>query len=292
MSDLFSPFRDAEQLPTPPAEDVRRRGDTLRRRRQALQAGGVAAVVAAIALAGVGLSGGFTNSSSPNPAPPMPQPTQPDSPTPSEPQTSQPPDSPDPVRVVTAIPADLDLVRDWVDSDGDGTEEKLTSGKNVQWLGDVVECDSSHSPADESVDHTAVRYSMPENLQARDLRTFEDDATAQRIAEDYVSWFADCPVFSIDGGASQTHNEVTSTKAKLGDQAWVVSQTYWMGDQPQLAENALVVVRVANTLLVAQRYGEYSGATNPDATEQMHADFLDEVRPIVADLECTFADEC
>lgn len=288
MSDLFSPFRDAEQLPTPPVHDVRRRGDTLRRRRQAVQAGGVAAVVAAIALAGVGLTGGFTDSSSPTP----PVLTQPDSPTPSEPRTSQPPDSPDPVGVVTTIPADLDLVGDWVDTDGEGSEEVLESGPDVQWLGDVVECDSSHSPADEDVDHQAVRYSVPESLQARDLRVYEDDATAQRIAEDYVSWFVDCPRFSIDGGASETHNDVTSTMRKLGDQAWLVSQTYWMGDQPQLAENAIVVVRVANTILVAQRYGEYSGATNPDATEEMHADFLKEVRPIVADLECTFADEC
>ena len=54
MSDLFSPFRDAEQLPGPPAADVRRRGESIRRRRQTLQAGGAAALVAVVALGHLG----------------------------------------------------------------------------------------------------------------------------------------------------------------------------------------------------------------------------------------------
>ncbi len=286
MSDLFSPFRDAEQLPTPPVEDVRRRGDSLRRRRQAVQAGGVAAVVAAIALAGVGLSGGFADRSAEPPV--LTQGT--GAPSPTEPTTTTPPDGGTPKGVVTTIPDSVDLVRDWVDDDGDGEEVKLATGPDVQWLGDVVECEASHSPADESVDHFATRLSMPESAQARDLRVFADDATAQRVAEDYVSWFADCPSFSLDQNTSETRNEVTSVR--LGDQGWIVSQTYWADGTPQLAENALVVTRVANTILVAQRYGEYPGATNPDATEEMHADFLTEVRPIVDDLRCAFGGVC
>ena len=285
MSDLFSSLRDPEQLPTPDPSAIRGRGDALRRRRQALQAGGVAALVAVVALGAVGLSGGLRDSSSPD----LPPATRPVDPTPTSPSPSA-DSSSQPLLPVTTIPADLDLVRDWLDDDGAGTEVELAAGPEVQWLSDVVECDASHSPRDESVDHLGVRYSMVENLQARDLRVFKDVATARRVAEDYASWFRDCPAFSIDGGTSETRNAVSPLR--LGDQSWLVSQTYWMDDQPQLAESALVVVRVANTVLVTQRYGEYPGATDPAATEQMHADYLDELGPIVADVECSFAERC
>ncbi len=272
MSDLFSPLRDPEQLPTPPASEVRRRGDALRRRRRALQAGGVAVAVTAVALVAVGLTGGAADRSS------EPPPAGSPSATPTTPTS--------PVGRLTTIPSSLDLVRDWADADGAGEEEKLASGPDVQWLGDIVECEASHSPRDEQVDHLGVLYEMPGSTQARDLRVFRDDATAQRVAEDYVSGFRECPSFSIDGAASETHNAVGPLG--LGDQSWLVSQTYWTDGTPQLAENALVVTRVANTVLVTRRYGEYPGATDETATRQMHAGYVDEVRPVVAELSCTF----
>jgi hypothetical protein len=276
MSDLFSPLHVPEQLPTPPAADVRRRGDALRRRRQALQAGGVAALVCVVALGAAGLTGGLDRSSE---APPAGPPTS-VAPSPSEPSPTGSSDR------ITTIPASLDLVRDWRDGDGAGEEEVLVSGPRVQWLSDVIECDASHSPADESTDHLGVRYSVPGLTQARDLRAFADDATARQVAEDYVSWFRDCPSFSIDGGASETRNRVTPLD--LGEQGWLVSQTYFTDDVPQIGESLLVVSRVGNSILVGWRYSEGPGSTDPKASQRNADALVDELRPVVSEVECTF----
>ena len=285
MSDLFSPFRDAEQLPTPPVEDVRRRGDVLRRRRQALQVGGIAALVAAVVLGGVGLSGGLADRSAEPPV--ATGSTSPEQSSPEPSVTTPPSETSAPAGRVTTIPADLELAPQWQDRDGAGEEEVLRGGRKVQWLSDVVECDSSHSPADESTDHLAVVYSMPEHTQARDLRAFADDVTAERVATDYVGWFRDCPRFSIDDGASETRNAVKPVA--LGDRAWQVTQTYWMGDgQPTLGENILIVVQIGNSVLVSQSYGEGPGAIDPEASQRNAEEQARALEPLLVEISCTF----
>jgi hypothetical protein len=271
MSDLFSPFRDAEQLPTPPASEIRHRGDALRRRRQALQAGGVAALVAVVALGVAGLSGGLTDSSSE--APPATQQTT----APSTPETSTPSDR------ITTIPASIDLAQGLVDS---GSDDELASGPQVSWLADEVVCDADHSPADLETDRTAAVLTMPQHTTARDLRVYADDATAQGVATELVGWFRACPTFSIDGGASETTNTVVEGEPR--GSSWTVTQTYTSGGQPQIGQNILLVRHVGNAVLVVKDYGEGPGATDrPELLRQVRA-LQAETEPVVLELECTF----
>ena len=277
MSDLFSPFRDAEQLPTPPASDVRRRGDSLRRRRQALQAGGVAAVVLTVALTAVSLRGG----AGPDSAPEIPPATQPGSP---EPRVSDPPASPG--RPVTTIPAGLDLAQGYVDADGAGTEDTLVAGRDVNWISDEIACDSDHSPRDEETDRAASLLSEPEHSMGRDLRVFADEDTAQRVASDYVSWFRDCPTFSLDTGGSQTTNTVVD-----GDQvghSWTVMQTYSSDGRPQLGQNILLVEQVGNAVLVVKDYGEGPGATDQVEMLRQVTALQTDTQPLLDQLGCIF----
>jgi hypothetical protein len=274
MSDLFSPFRDAEQLPTPPVEDVRRRGDSLRRRRHALQAGGVAAVVAAVALAAVGVSGGLADRSSE--IPPATQPTGTVSTGPTEPQ---------PTAAVTTIPASFDIAQGLVDS---GSDDELTSGPQVNWIADEIACDADHSPRDEETDRTAALLAVPQHSAGRDLRVFADQRTAQRVASDFVGWFRDCPTFSLDGGASETTNTVIDPDQE--GSSWVVTQTYTAGGQPQLGQNILLIETIGNAVLVVKDYGEGPGATDEAEMLRKVATLQTETQPMVVQLGCLFGD--
>ncbi len=272
MSDLFSPFRDAEQLPTPPVDDVRHRGEALRRRRRALQAGGAAVAVAAVALAAVGLVGGADDRSSEPPVATQPTsaPTQPASPPASPP---------------TEIPARLDLAQGW---QAQGSEEQLRQGPQVSWIADEVACDADHSPLDRETDRSAAVLTMPQHTSGRDLRVFADEATAQQVAADFVGWFRDCPSFSLDSGASETTNTVVNGD-RLGH-SWVVMQTYTSGGQPQFGQNILFVEQVGNAVLVAKDYGEGPGSTDQAGLLRSVTALETETQPLVDELTCTFGE--
>ena len=267
MSDLFSPLRQPEHLDVPPVEDVRRRGETIRRRRTALATGGVAAAVAGIAIAGVVL-GGPTSDRSTEP----PVATQ----TPSATESATP-------DVVTRIPAGLDITQGLDDPGSDG---QVTDGPDVRWLADIVLCDAAYSPADTDTDHTAVLWEIPQMMVGRDLRAYADAGAARAAATDMVDKVRACPTFSLDGGVSQTANEVRALDS-AGD-AWLVTQTYTADGVPQLGQSIIVVEQVGNTVLVAQSYSEGPGSTDREAMMRSARDFVDSLSGVRYAIRCGF----
>lgn len=267
MSDLFSPLREPEHLDVPPVEDVRRRGEQIRRRRSALAAGAVAAVVAGVVATSAVLAGGTTDRSS---APQVA--TQ----TPSATATATP-------DTVTRIPAGLDLTQGLEDPGSDGRQ---TAGSDVRWLSDIVLCDAAYSPADTDTDHTAVLWEIPQMMIGRDLRAYADAGAARAAATDMIDKLRACPTFSLDGGVSQTTNEVRDLESS-GD-AWLVTQTYTTDGVPQIGQSIVVVEQVGNTVLVAQSYSEEPGSTDPEAMMRTARDFVDSLAGVRYEIGCGF----
>lgn len=265
MSDLFSPLREPEHVSVPPVDAVRRRGETLRRRRAAMAAGAVATLVATVAVTGAMVTAQTSDRSS---EPPV--------------ATQSPTPTPEP-EPVTRIPADIDLGEGLEDPGSDG---QVREGPAVRWLADVVVCDTAYSPADSASDHAAVLWQVPQMSVGRDLRAYDDDTGAVAAATDLVEKFRSCPTFSPDGGVSLTTNQVRSLES--GGNAWLVTQTYTTDDLPQLGQSILVIEQVGNTVLVAQSYSEGPGSTDPPAMMRAAREFVSSLEGVRYRVACGF----
>ncbi|WP_159081567.1 hypothetical protein [Nocardioides sediminis] len=221
MSDLFAPLREPEPVSPPPAEEVRRRGDRLRRRRAGRAVLG-AGVAAALVVAGTALVlGDRASDSAPRPA-----------------------ETPAPESV---IPPELDLA--------DGL--RRTSADMSGSVEALLVCGEDPSLERLAVATDKAGDVSQGDFNVRDLYVYPDTDTAAAVTRGLVGRFESCPRFTDDAGRDWT-TEVRPTDH--GDRGWVVTRfVETVGPNVSPAEG-IQVARVGEALLVL-RQREIHGVT-------------------------------
>jgi len=190
MSDPIEQLQSLTQqgvdvTPLPPSE-VRRRGDRLRRRNQALAAVGGVAAIALIATPIALLAGGREQA-----LPPA------DTPTPTVTETAT--TAPGSWRVT--IPSGFPLAEGWPEPTETGTGLGVAGPSDdlaVDEPGAMCPATAVSVPA--PVDRLAATWSQPEDFRSRQLLLFANDGHAQQYADWLRATFADCDgVESGDG---------------------------------------------------------------------------------------------
>jgi hypothetical protein len=215
MSDLFAPLRDVEPVPAPSPEEVRRRGDRLRRRRAGLE------VVGAVCAVAITVGGGYLVTGS----------------SPGSDSSRGPVDAPG---VESAIPAVFDLA--------DGLpRESLSSDLGTSAL---TICGETSSLTELATASEGIGYASRGDFTARGLSVYPDTGTAEAVATDLVAEFESCPRFTDRRGRTWT----TSIRpTSYGDQGWVVARfRNAPGPNPDFPE-AIQMVRLGASLLVVQQ---------------------------------------
>jgi hypothetical protein len=278
MSDLFDPLRGLTDDPVtaaPPPDEIRRRGDRMRRRRTAIQVLGTAAAVAMVAVGVVTVQDLRTDSGRE-----LPPATSTPSPSPS-PSVTAGPTSP-----ATRVPAGFPLDEGMLDG-----EEVTGPSRDALWLADITICGdvASYSPADVTTDAVAVSHDGTGYSQRRQLMVYPDAATARQMARDLVDKFTACPRYDTDTGDTghgEALNDVSTRE--VGDEAWVVKTGALFDGTPVIGQDIYSVVRVGNAVLFSWSGGEGPGLTDPDAFEGSAQAELDGLQPVV-DAMCAFS---
>ncbi len=281
MPDLFDPLRGTpDQLVRPPlpAEEVRRRGDRLRRRRTATAATGAALAVALVVGGGLTLGGGLTSGSAPAPVPPAGQ---------SPSGTADPAPTPAPGPDVdwrTTIPAGFPLADDL--GEPVSTEEELAGpGRDVRVF-DVPFAACGHgADLGAPADSLSVRYTQPEWFDGRVLQVYDDAAAARQVLERLVAVYADCPEDVVEGPPDGVATAAVRP-VPLGEEGYLVTRTFDTDGLRTTGLELLHLVRVGNALLVSNLSNE-GGADDASVARS-----LGEREPVVADVAgamCVFA---
>lgn len=275
MADLFDTLRDSADDPTsvPPPEQIRRRGDLLRRRRTALRAGAAAVAVAAVATGGVLAAGSLTDGSTPTgPATDGPATSAPPV-TPSEPA---PGDDSTVARIPASFPLDVGIEE--LGTDGDLTGP----GRDVRPLADLRVCGQPgyRLPAT-STDHLGLVAAMPQFIRNRDLTLHPDPEAATAAAQHLVGAFEACPTHTGMDGETTVTNSVTT--GDLGLRSWVVTQTFETEEfGPMLGQEVIQVVLADEALLVSWTSSEGPGATDAERLAASVAEDAAALEPVVA----------
>jgi hypothetical protein len=270
VSDLFAPLRSSEPAPPTPPEQVRRRGDRIRRRRTAGQVLGAAVLVGAVVTGGA-----LLDDSGPRTSPPGPV----DRPS----QTVEPPVAPAPVDL-----SRIDLTLGWT---VDGDSRLKGPGPRVAAFSDFTVCDRSY-PAGrpEPLERLAAALERPEDLRFREATTYADAATAQAALDRFVGLFRACPEDPAGGGTAVSRNEVRPVD--VGDGGHSVLRTYVADDLPQLGMETVHAVRVGNVLLLTSQHDEGSGALDmPQSRQRVAETTATQVAPLVEEL-CDVVEGC
>lgn len=213
MSDLFAPLREPDSVSRLAPEEIRRRGDRLRRRRASLAVVG-AVCATAIVVGGTALVvGGGTGSDS------LPEPV----------------DSP---AARSVIPPEFDLA--------DGLPRGLvSSGADAPAL---EICGETFSLSDSATASQEAGLADRSDLSTRGMSVYPDAATARSVAAEVVAMFESCPRSTA---AYRWTSHVRSTAQ--GDQGWVLARVgHASGTAPDLPE-VIEVVRLGASLLVVQQ---------------------------------------
>jgi hypothetical protein len=267
MSDLFAPLRSSEPAPTTPAEQVRRRGERIRRRRTAGQ------VLAAAVLVGAVATGGFLLDGSASRTTPPPGPV------------DRPSERADPVRVdLTRV----DLTRGFPTH---GDASVTGPGARVPAFSDFRVCGGAY-PGDrpDPLQRLGVTMQAPEDFRAREVTVFADAATAQAGLDHFVGLFESCPEDPAEGGSAVSRNEVRPVA--VGDDARSILRTYVTDSMPQLGMEIVHAVRVGNVLLLTSQHDEGSGALDMRQSRQRVVEATrTRVAPLVEEL-CRVVERC
>ncbi len=300
--------------PALPAEEVRRRGDRMRRRRTALQATGVAAVVALVAGGGAVMSGTLTSSTPPagpaasrqTAAPmatPEPTPTQAPSAVVSPSPSSAPEPRPDagwrteiPAGLVQAVRASLPA------AGGEVPSAEEDSSPDLPWRG--LPCGSRGDgeypdPLTSTVlpevderraDQLFVSVSAPAGFQARQLVVYEDgDAAAEAVAAIALQAEECAPEPDPDLPTQLRWRvddwEVTGAEALLLGGGSFVEGT----DDRTIGRTLVAVVRRGNAVLTAQLSDESSAPL--DARDDPGARALLDTTTGLAERMCLFSSD-
>lgn len=281
MPDLFDPWRGAPDQPVRPPlppEEVRRRGDRLRRRRTVTAATGATLAVALVVGGGLALAGGLTTGSTPAPVPPASQ-----SPSGSTDPTVAP--GPD-VDWLTRIPAGFPLAPD-LEEPRSVDEELVGPGRDVAVFdGPFEACDRSAGRGG-PVDALAVRHTAPEWYDGRALQVYDDAAAARQVLLELVRLYESCEQ-DVVPGPPDTVVSATVRPVPHGDEGYVVTRTFTVDGARIPGVELLHAVRVGNAVLVSSLSNE-GGTTDADVARQ-----LGERDPVIADVAgamCVFAAE-
>ena len=215
MSDLFASLRKPEPASPLAPEEVRRRGDRLRRRRAGLVVAG-AACAAAVVVGSASLVFGDRTSSDSAPGPAK---------------------SP---AAETVIPAEFDL--------GDGLSREVVGPGAV--APPMAICGEPFSLADGATASQGIRHVSTGDLTARGLGVYPDVGTAEEVANDLVDRFESCPRFTDDQGREWTTNIRPTAH---GDQGWVVTRFTGAAGAREESPEAIQIVRLGANLLVVQQ---------------------------------------
>lgn len=288
MSDPLDPLKGSGGGPvhTPlPAMEVRRRGDRMRRRRAGARVVGAAIAVAVVATGGIALGTGR-----PDAAPQPPAATQDSSPAPgpTSPATPQPePTPPSEAPVTDTIPAGFPIAEGYPDVAPGSDEQMLVGpGPEVRAFGDVGACGRQLHPLGDPADRLAVLFQQPEDYRARELTTYPSSEAAREVLSTLVTGYRDCPRESHGGTPeSTTLKEVRRTD--LGDEGFVVVQTYEYDGSPAIGLGQLYVVRAGNAVLLSSTSNE--GGADPQAVDAAVRSESDALTPVV-DAMCAFSE--
>lgn len=290
MADLFEPLRDTRDQPlTPPlpAEEVRRRGDRLRRRRTALAAAGATLGAVVVVGGGLALGGGLPSASGPAPAPPAsrapdpaPRPTGDAGPT-GDATAAPAPDG----EWRTTIPAGFPLAEDL--EKPTSTEEELAGpGRDVRVFDLPFEACDRSVDLGAPEDSLAVRHTAPEWYDGRVLQVYADDAAARQVLLELVRLYEFCEE-DVFPGPPDTVVDATIRPVPHGEEGYLVTRTYSVDGMRVPGLELLHVVRVGNALLVANLSNE-GGADDASVARQ-----LGERDPVIGDVAtamCVFAE--
>jgi hypothetical protein len=284
MRDPLGELRNLAGNLTPqplPAEEVRRRGDRLRRRRTLVQAVGAAAAVAAVVSGGAFVTGNLSTT----PVPPGPAE-----------QSSSPAPSPtaDLSRQawLTGIPDDVSLTRGLPEAGGDVPDWEWAEGPDTPLS--AIACGENEPLPARPVDGLRVTVAPPDESRWRHLLLFEDAATAAEALRDLLSSAGQCSegpqgVPEDQLGPEQvrwTFSETLQGRTSIID---VEGAFYARGTDTRVPGRILArAVQVGNALLVA-RLDTASSTSGPDADARA---FASDVEGIAAQM-CVFAaDPC
>lgn len=280
MPDLFDPLRGApDQLVRPPlpAEEVRRRGDRMRRRRTLGAAAGATLAVAVVVGGGLALGGGLTSGSGPSPQPPATQ-------APSG--TAEPTPTPGPEGDWrTSIPAGFPLAGD-LETPRSTEEELAGPGRDVRVFDVPFEACGRKSDLGAPGDSLAVRHTAPEWFDGRVLQLYGDDAAARQVLERLVGVYESCPK-DVFEGPPDTVAVSTVRPVPLGEEGFLVTRTFDADGLRTTGLELMHVVRVGNALLVSSLSNE-GGADDASVARQ-----LGEREPVVGDVAaamCVFSE--
>lgn len=247
--DLFDSLRSTEPGPAPlPAAEVRRRGDRVRRRRNALQVVGAAAIVAVIAGGALKLAGDVGDrDTGPAPQPKQTQGTQ----------------------TAPRIRDDFPLAKGWPTPDGDGSRQAPSrSIPQIEWS----HCDLGKVTG--FGDRLSTQQSLGSAGYARDLYTFATPEAAAAAFTTLAQKFDACTSWKDDMGTPHTAAAQMLEEGTIQYAAW--NDAVYAG--------AVFVTQRGSALFVEWASTEGHGR---EMAEQVGIDQLEQVAP-VTHLLCEF----
>ena len=292
MSDVFDDLaRLADAQPGGAllaADEVRRRGDRMRRRRGAFQAAGATLAVALVVGGGFAVTGALDGKASPQPPAatqlPSPDPDLDDTPTPAP--TEQ---TPSGTGQATSVPKGFPLLAGVPAPDGDSTRTVHED------LARPVLFDPCHNNNDgvATTARTALRQvvqSGPAQAYLREIVVYQDSTAANAAMQLARRELERCPTYSYDDGVSVDRWEEgpLSTEEVASDQAiMAVDHGTTDGRDTTLATHYLMA-RVGNAIVTLAYDGEFGASAS--ATRAVARHDVEAYRTMTPAM-CAFADE-
>lgn len=252
-----------------PAAEIRRRGERMRHRRNALSAAGAALAVAVIASGGLYVSQGTTGTAHPpGPATQAPSPAG---------------------SWVTQIPEEMSITDGMSEPGGDNGSREVTTKAQTPWMLDPCRDEGA---ADDPVrtDFLSVGQPLPAGLEGRQLGVYPDAGAAQAAMDGFRDEIGECQVYVAEDGISEARTlPIGGAVAGVDESLVVVDHAYTNGLKMTLATH-FMVVRVGNAVFLMLLDGEFGAA--PDNSARVDR----EQRAVAAgiiDRMCVFAaDPC
>ncbi len=275
MSDPFEELKnlgsEGPAVPPLPAAEVRRRGERLRHRRNALSAAGAALAVAVIASGGLYVSQGTTGTTPPpGPATQAPAPAG---------------------SWVTEIPEAMSVTDGMSEPGGDNGAREVTTKAQAPWMLDPCRDEGA---ADDPVrsDFLSVGQPLPAGFEGRQLGVYPDADAAKEAMDGFRDEIGECQVYVADDGITEARTLPFGGAVAGADESLVVvDHAYTSGMRTTLASH-FVVVRVGNAVFLMLLDGEFGAAPDDSGTARVDQ----EQRALAAgviDRLCVFAaDPC